>query len=95
MATWWNSSSVAEGEAGRPLLGAPVRADAPEAVAGRPSLPGRWGRLALALLLVIVPGSINLTLMVLPFLVGLGRLRGRRIPAPRGRTGTGPHHPAA
>jgi hypothetical protein len=49
----------------------------------RTGAAGRWGRLGLVLVLICVPGSINLAITALPFLLGLGRLRPLQRPRAR------------
>ena len=85
METWWSSSSAAE-QGPAPKAGAAAAPRVPRSrtrgLIGRLRAlngPRRWVRLGLVLALVIVPGSINLTIAALPLLVGLGRLRGRRL----------------
>lgn len=79
MATWWSSSSAGD----RPLAGPAARAVMTRAVPVEFAVgarPGRWSHACLVLVLVMVPGSINLAIMALPFLLGIGRLRRYRVP---------------
>ena len=85
METWWSSSSAAErgtaSEAGAVAAPRAPRSRTRGLIGRLRALQGprRWARLGLVLALVIVPGSINLAIAALPLLVGLGRLRGRRL----------------
>jgi len=76
MATWSSLSNAAEPPRGGALRG---ERTVPARVPGT-RRPGRWSRFALIVLFVAVPGSINLAIMALMVLLGLGRLRRHRVP---------------